>query len=502
MRILLDTNILILRENNHLVPANLSQMMMLMHKLEQSSIWVHPLSRQEILKDKNEERKRINISKISTYAELEGYPDYQKDVDFGKIIPVASTSNDIIDNQLLYCVYKNVVDFLITEDQALLNKAISVGLEQQVLNINEAALFFKNYCPNTKIDLLPTFSRNFGYEINLKDPIFDSLKKEYTGFENWWNKKVNRREIFLYKQNNKIGAILVPKIESFNDIDCTPKINKDKVLKICTFKVAEFARGLKLGERLIKMAINYAMNNNIDDIYLTHFQQETDYLISLITNFGFYYCGKNSNGENVYIKNLLPHNDHKPKSNKEIISFDKKYYPTFYDGEFVNKFIVPIQPVFHNKLFPDFIGKVHQLVLAINNNSEGHSISKAYICNTSSRMLKDGDIVLFYCSKTKMAVTTICTIEKIIYDLQDSNEILKLIAKKSVFSKKEIETICKKPVTIILFNHNFNLKNEITYKTMKEQGIVNGYIQSITNISDEKYRKIIKDNIDERFIIN
>ena len=502
MRILLDTNILILRENNHVLPANLSQMMMLMHKLEQNSIWVHPLSKQEILKDKNEERKKINISKINTYAELEGYPDYQKDVNFANLIPIASTPNDIIDNQLLYCVYKNVVDFLITEDQALLNKAISIGLEQQVLNINEASLFFKNYCPNTKIDLLPTFSRKFGYEIDLNDPIFDSLKNEYTGFENWWNKKVNRREVFLYKQDSKIGAILIPKIESNENIDCNPKIDKDKVLKICTFKVAEFARGLKLGERLIKMAINYAINNNINDIYLTHFKQETDYLIPLIKNFGFHICGKNSNGEEVYIKNLLPPDNIKPKNNDEIVSFNKKYYPAFYDGELVNKFIVPIKPVFHKKLFPDFIGKVHQLVLAINNNSEGHSISKAYICNTSSRMLKDGDIVLFYYSKTKMAVTTICTIEKIIYDLQDSNEVLKLIAKKSVFSKKEIESICKKPVTIILFNHNFNLKNEVPYKTMKEQGIVNGYIQSITNISDEKYRKIIKDNVNECFIIN
>ena len=102
---------------------------------------------------------------------------------------------------------------------------------------------------------MPTFSRKFGYEIVLNDPIFDSLKNEYTGFENWWNKKVNRREVFLYNQDSKIGAILIPKIESNENIDCSPKIDKDKILKICTFKVAECARGLKLGERLIKMAI-------------------------------------------------------------------------------------------------------------------------------------------------------------------------------------------------------------------------------------------------------
>lgn len=502
MRILLDTNILILRENHHIVPQNLSQMMMCIHRLEHGSIWVHPLSVQEINKDGNEERKKINLSKITTYAQLESFPDYIKDSDFVRKIEKPTNPNDIIDNQLLYCVYRNVVDFLITEDQALLKKASLLGLEQQVLNINEAILFFESYCPNTKINLLPTFSQNYGYEVDLNDPIFDSLKQEYDGFENWWNKKVSRREVFLYKKDEQIGAILIPKIEINENIDCIPQLKRDKILKICTFKVADFARGLKLGECLIKMAINYAINNHIDEIYLTHFKQEVDYLIPLIESFGFVQYGKNSNGEYVYIKSIAPTNISCPTSIDEIVSFNKKFYPALYDGKFINKFIIPIKPIFHDKLFPDFVGKFHQLVLAINNNSEGHSINKAYICNTGSRLLKNGDVVLFYYSQTKMAVTTIGTIEKVIYDINDPNEILKLIAKKSVFTQEEIEEICKKPVTIILFNHNFNLKNEVSYKMLREKGIVNGYIQSITNISDEKYREIIKDNIDERFIIN
>lgn len=65
MRILLDTNILILRENNHIVPENLAHMMNLISGLESSSTWVHPLSISEIKKDGNKERQVINLSKIS-----------------------------------------------------------------------------------------------------------------------------------------------------------------------------------------------------------------------------------------------------------------------------------------------------------------------------------------------------------------------------------------------------------------------------------------------------
>ena len=34
------------------------------------------------------------------------------------------------------------------------------------------------------------------------------------------------------------------------------------------------------------------------------------------------------------------------------------------------------------------------------------------------------------------------------------------------------------------------------------RNIVNGYIQSITSIDDNKYKEIIRDNLDERFIIH
>ena len=94
-------------------------------------------------------------------------------------------------------------------------------------------------------------------------------------------------ESYLLRNDNKINAILIPKIEERENIDCAPTLYRDRILKICTFKVAEHSRGLKLGERLLRMAFDYAIANNIEEIYLTHFKQEADYLIPLIQKFWF-----------------------------------------------------------------------------------------------------------------------------------------------------------------------------------------------------------------------
>lgn len=501
MRILLDTNILILRENNHIIPQNLTQMMNLINGLENASIWVHPLSILEIQKDGNLERREINLSKIRAYATLDSYPDYRSDNYFNNILHKPSKKNDIVDNQLLYCVEKNVVDLLITEDQGLLNNAEKIGLEQ-VLNINEAISFFQKFYTNSNITLLPTFKQKKGFEVNLKDEIFRSLINEYAGFINWWDTKVSRRDVFVNEKDNKINAILVPKIEEKEFIDCNPSLYRDKILKICTFKVAEHSRGLKLGECLLRMAFNYAMANNIYEIYLTHYRQSSDYLIPLIENFGFYKYGVNKNGEEVYIKNLVPISIERPETIENVMDLNKRFYPSFYDGGLVKKHLVPIRPIYHKRLFQDFIGKEHQLTFLPIERSEGNSIKKAYICNCSSRLIRRGDILLFYQTHERKSITTLGTVESVYYGLRDPEQIFKLIAKRTVFNLEEVKNCCSSDVTVILFNQNFNLKSEVEFKTLEEQTIVKGYIQSITNIDDYKYKKIIEGNINERFIIH
>ena len=501
MRILLDTNILILRENNHIVPESISKIMKLLSGLE-CSIHIHPLSTTEIKKDGNIQRRQVNLSKLAAYSELEDFPDYLKDTGFVNLIGAIHKSNDIIDNQLLYCVFRNVVDYLITEDQALLNKADLLGIER-VVSVNEAISVFEKFYPQTDISLLQSFIKEKGFKFNLNDDIFNTLKEEYSEFPQWWSKKVSNRDVYAYKgDDGKINAVLVPKIETNEKIDCIPALNVEKILKICLFKVANHAQGLKLGERLVRMAIDYAMKNDIKEIYLTHFRQDKDYLIYLIERFGFYKYGENSRGEEVFLKKIKYDQD-TDWEKIDICEVNKKYYPSFYDGELVKKHIVPIFPEFHKKLFPDHRSHNYQLRLISDpNNSEGNSIKKAYICNSNTKKIKPGDILLFYKTHDDMSITSLGTVESVHYSLTDPDEVFKLIAKRTVFSYDEVRQICNSEVLVILFNHNFHFINDVPYATLCKAGIVNGSVQTITEITDSKYRKVVKGNIDERFIIN
>jgi len=75
-------------------------------------------------------------------------------------------------------VYKNVVDYLITEDHELLNKADKLGLSS-VINSNEAIDVFEQYYPKTDINLIQSFIQDKAFNFDLNDDIFISLKQEY-----------------------------------------------------------------------------------------------------------------------------------------------------------------------------------------------------------------------------------------------------------------------------------------------------------------------------------
>ena len=155
MKILLDTNILIQRENNTIVPDNIAQLIKILGELNYKTC-IHPLSLSEIRKDGNISRREINLSKLSSYPVLDSYPNYMEDSEFVSLMPEPTSPNDIIDNQLMYCVYKNLVSHLITEDQALLHKAEAYGLDT-VYSVNEALEIFSSYLPKSDINLASTF---------------------------------------------------------------------------------------------------------------------------------------------------------------------------------------------------------------------------------------------------------------------------------------------------------------------------------------------------------
>ncbi len=522
LRVLYDTNIIIKREDPNILSDSFIELNRIINDLNYK-ILVHPLSIEDINRDKDEIRRNISLSKLGTYSEIKRYPTYNDDIEFKAIVGNEVKANDRVDNSLIYAVYKNAADILITEDKGILTKAESLNIKEKILNISEAILHFSNLLPPQDTSILPCFQILKGWNINLEDSIFDTLKNEYSDFEEWWRNTVCRteRDIFVYKdkQNgqDKIKAILIIKEEDQEVLDSEPQKILNDVLKICLFKVDESTRGMKLGERLLKMAFEQALIKKKQKLYLTHFSDKKgDKLVSLIETFGFYLLTKKKNNEDVFYKEINPQQEIIITTREQAKNNNQKYFPSFYDGEQVSKFIIPIQPQFFKRLFPDY--KVEEqnsfsqlsLDLDLNNqnqySSEGFSIQKAYLCNTPIRLMQEGDIILFYRTEDYKAILTLGTIEGIYYNINDPDKIYKLIKRRTVYSEDEIKQMCQRrnPPVVILFKHNCNLKKEVTWQYLAQNHIVNGIIQTVRHLENQKsYKDIIKEGqIDESLIIN
>lgn len=313
----------------------------------------------------------------------------------------------------------------------------------------------------------------------------------------WFEEKCCRkgRKCWVhYREGNKIGALLIYKIEN-EAIPSEPPLTEKERFKICTLKVTHI--GKKIGELLIKLSIDYCMNNDISEIYLTHFvEDEDDQLIELISEYGFVNTAKLKHGdgriEEIFVKDLIPPRD--LIKSLPPLEVSKKYFPNFCDGRRVNKFIVPIYPSYHDRLFADFPErKPLQEETTGEFIVEGNAITKAYLCHSPIKKIEPGDILIFYRTSPSQIITSIGIVESIYPEMRDSNQIVKLVAKRTVFTKKEIEDM-KKPILVILFRHHFHFKKYLTLDLLKEAGIVAGAPQSISHISHESYMHL-KDQV-------
>ena len=124
MRILIDTNIFIYREADQVLSENQQNLNKILLEIGALQI-IHPLSVKEIEKNSDARKKKIMLSKIRAYPLLESPPDPISDAGFCAQIAPKPGTNDEIDNALLYCVYRDAVDYLITEDQENNCKSVS-----------------------------------------------------------------------------------------------------------------------------------------------------------------------------------------------------------------------------------------------------------------------------------------------------------------------------------------------------------------------------------------
>lgn len=100
-----------------------------------------------------------------------------------------------------------------------------------------------------------------------------------------------------------------------------------------------------MGERFIKIIFDHARINEVDEIYVTIFEDTEDKkrFIQLFKTFDFKFWGEKSDtGEKVMVRNLI-------KESLNLFSL----YPRINSS--MDAYILPIRPEYHTKLLPDCI---------------------------------------------------------------------------------------------------------------------------------------------------
>jgi rRNA-processing protein FCF1/GNAT superfamily N-acetyltransferase len=499
---LIDTNILIGLEDNHSVDPAYAEFSNLAatHKID---VFVHEAARDDIKRDNDIKRRQISLSKIDKFQSLEKVKSLnQNDLasEFGRI----RKPNDLVDSTLLHAVRIGAVDFLVTQDKGLHERAQnhSADLARRVLFIADATqLLVQTYEP--KQVPIRHVAEVKAHTINLNDDFFDSLREGYPEFDDWWKQKciAGRRPCWVVYDDDALAGLIVRKDEIASDTDAVTKA--EKILKVCTFKVRPEKRGVKLGELLLKQILWFAQSNEYNLAYLTTYQEQTA-LISLIEFYGFKCAGAKENGELIYEREFSSEKL-EISDNPSVFDAGCKNYPRFINNENVRAFGIPIKEGYHDMLYPDlwsprqadlFSGTLNPEVLS----RPGNTIRKVYLCRAASNLATPGSLLLFYKGVSKeepsQAITTIGLLESVSL-ATSTRELMLMTGGRSVYSEVELadwEATPERPVKVINYLLVEYIDPPIELKELRSLGVVKGSNpqQSIYEIEHGILEKVLQ----------
>ena len=125
MKLLYDTNILIYIQDPKELSPNLQALLTIIREHGHQE-FIHPASLKDIENDHDAERRRITLSKLRGYPLLPSPPT--PDDEFTSLVGIPANSHDENDNEILFSLKNNLVDFLITEDKGIEKKANLLNL--------------------------------------------------------------------------------------------------------------------------------------------------------------------------------------------------------------------------------------------------------------------------------------------------------------------------------------------------------------------------------------
>jgi predicted nucleic acid-binding protein len=503
MRVLLDTNIVIHREAPHVVIEEIGILFKWLDRLRYTK-YVHPITIQEINRLKNRDARQTFNIKLDSYIPLTAPSSLHPEV-IKICSPLDNIENDSNDTLLINEVYNDRVDILITEDKKIKTKAELLNISDRVFNIN--SFLEKVITENPELSDYKVLSVRKDYfgRIDLNDPFFDSLKEDYPEFQKWFNSK-SQEEVYICRTDEGISAFLYLKVEDAREPypEIVPPFPRKKRLKIGTFKTA--LNRHMIGERLLKIIFDNAINNQVDEIYVTTFKERLtqQWLIKLLQEYGFAFHGRKHNefgDEAVYVRDMTRRFDS---------NHPKLTYP--YISRKSRSFIVSIYPEYHTNLFPDSILRTESPQDFIENEPFRNAISKAFISRSYRRDLVSGDLIVFYRTGGiyKSVVTTIGIVENVVANITTASDFRRLCKARSVFSNQELldqwnYSKSNRPF-IVNFLYAYSFPKRINLKRLIEIGVIQD-VQSAPRgfelLSPQSFELILKETkTDERIIVD
>ncbi len=502
MKALLDTNIIIHREN---IKATNYSIGLLYHWLDclHYEKLIHPYSIDELRKYNNEQMQDLYDAKLSAYTPIHSIAP-QTDEFKRLLTDTPKTENDRIDNQLLCEVYCGRVDILITEDRRMRVKAEKLGIVDKIFTINSFITKASNDNPTlVEYKALSVKKVYFG-DVDVNSNFFDTFRAAYQGFNNWFAKKSNEEAYLCRDDKNDILGFLYLKTEyeDENYSDIVPAFAPKKRLKIGTFKVE--ASGFRLGERFIKIIFDNAIERKVDEIYVTLFTDRPELLAlkDLLERWGFYVHGEKKglgSSEIVLVKKM------------NCYQWDKTVQYNFPNLRYEHKkLFLPILPKYHTKLLPDSI--LRNEIDFVREEPQRYALQKVYVSFSFARNMMPGDYILLYRNGAtdgrkgfESVVTTLGVIQEAKYNFSSKEEFFKSCENRSVFTNEELETFWatkKDKLLVVKFIVVGTFSKKITLNYLWDNGIVeqNKGPRPFDQLSDTQFDSIIKQSATQFYI--
>ncbi|MGL5827867.1 MAG: GNAT family N-acetyltransferase [Nocardioides sp.] len=387
--------------------------------------------------------------------------------------PASLSSNDAADLEVLTSHATGRSAWLVTEDRRLRSRAAAAGFDD-VISLADALQTLGTFAGDPIHLSQPGAEQVPAYTVSTRSSIFESLRNDYSGFDQWWRQSVVRtdRPVIVMGDSADPAGIAVLKSERDG-----PYGLPDPVLKICTFKIADNYQGAKRGEALLKACIEHARAIGHATMYLEVLPDKED-LIIWLGQFGFSRVEAEASQDQIVFRKDL----HPPLGATPLLPLDHAvaYGPGSLLLERVH--VVPIQDRYHQMLFPD-ADRHRQDPLFGGTAGCGNAIRKAYLCHAPTRKVQPGDGLLFVRTGAGPATITAVGVTESVLVSRDPNEVTTYVGTRTVYSHAHIEAQCAyRDVLVLMFRHDRALRAPVSIQEAKEARVLVRTPQSIAEM--------------------